>query len=101
MAEYQKLILHVDVDAFFASVEQLLVPSLRNRPVIVGSGCIASCSYEARRFGLHAGMSIRQARQLCPSAVVLKGQYQIYRCFAEQVWQICRRYTNELEQFLD
>ena len=101
MVKLGKVILHVDVDAFFASVEQLLIPSLHDRPVIVGSGCIASCSYEARRFGLHAGMSIRRAKQLCPSAVVLKGQYQIYRCFAEQVWQICRRYTNELETFLD
>jgi len=101
MLEHSKLILHLDIDAFFASVEQLLIPSFRNRPVIVGSGCIASCSYEARRFGLHAGMSIRQAKQLCPSVVILKGQYQIYRCFAEQAWQICRRYTNELETFLD
>jgi len=101
MVKPGKVILHVDVDAFFASVEQLLIPSLHDRPVIVGSGCIASCSYEARRFGLHAGMSIRRAKQLCPAAVVLKGQYQIYRCFAEQVWQICRRYTTELETFLD
>jgi len=101
MAKPAKVILHLDLDAFFASVEQLLVPSLRNRPVIVGSGCIASCSYQARSFGLHAGMSIRKAKQLCPSAIVLKGQYQIYRCFAEQVWRISRRYTNQLETFLD
>jgi len=96
-----KLILHVDVDAFFASVEQLLIPALRNRPVIVGSGCIASCSYEARAFGLHAGMSLREARRFCPSAVVLDGQYPIYRCFAEHVWQVCRRYTRGLETYLD
>ena len=96
-----KLILHVDVDAFFASVEQLLIPSLRGRPVIVGSGCIASCSYEARRFGLHAGMSLREAKRLCPPAVVLAGQYPIYRCFAEHVWRVCRRYTCGLETYLD
>ena len=101
MPEHSRLILHVDIDAFFASVEQLLIPPLRTRPVVVGSGCIASCSYEARRFGLHAGMSLRRARQLCPSAVILKGQYQIYRCFAERLWQLCRQYTNELETFLD
>jgi len=96
-----KLILHADVDAFFASVEQLLIPSLRDRAVIVGSGCIASCSYEARRFGLHAGMSLRSAKRLCPSAVVLEGRYPIYRCFAEHVWCVCRRYTCGLETYLD
>lgn len=101
MAKTGKVILHLDLDAFFASVEQLLLPSLRNRPVIVGSGCIASCSYQARRFGLRAGMSIRKAKELCPAAIILKGQYQIYRCFAEHVWRICRQYTSELETFLD
>jgi len=95
------LILHLDVDAFFASVEQLLIPSLRHRPVIVGSGCIASCSYEARKFGLHAGMSLRRARKLCPQAVILEGSYQVYRCFAEQIWRVARRYTLSLETHLD
>lgn len=101
MAQNEKLILHVDVDAFFASVEQLLIPALRERPVIVGSGCIASCSYEARRFGLHAGMSLRRAMQLCPTAVRMPGQYPIYRCFAEQIWRICRQYVTALETYLD
>ena len=95
------LIAHVDVDAFFASVEQLLIPALRGRPVIVGSGCIASCSYEARRFGLRAGVSLRDARKLCPQALVLAGDYQIYRCFAEHLWDICRQYTTNLETHLD
>ncbi len=92
---------HVDVDAFFASVEQLLIPALRHRPVIVGSGVIASCSYEARRFGLWAGMPLHEARKLCPQAVVLAGSYPIYRCFAEHVWDVCRRFTVSLETFLD
>lgn len=96
-----RLVLHVDVDAFFASVEQLLIPRLRRRPVAVGNGCIASCSYEARQFGLRAGMSLRRARQVCPDLVILDGQYSIYRCFAEQIWDICRRYTGALETFLD
>jgi len=96
-----KTILHIDVDAFFASVEQLLIPALRGRPVLVGSGCIASCSYEARRFGLHAGMSLRRAMRLCPHAVRVPGQYPIYRCFAEAVWAVCRRYVTDLETYLD
>lgn len=101
MRGYGKIILHVDVDAFFASVEQLLIPGLRHRPVVVGSGVIASCSYEARRFGLRAGMPLREARRRCPAAVLLAGQYPIYRCFAEHIWQICRRYTCGLETYLD
>ena len=101
MRGQDRLILHIDVDAFFASVEQLLIPSLRDRPVIVGSGCIASCSYEARRFGLHAGMPLRRAMRLCPSAVRLPGQYHIYRCFAEHIWQVSRRYVTALETYLD
>ena len=101
MSDADELTLHVDVDAFFASVEQLLIPALRKRPVVVGSGCIASCSYEARRSGLRAGMGLRQARRLCPAAVILPGQYQIYRCFAEHIWQICRQYTCGLETYLD
>jgi DNA polymerase-4 len=94
-------VLHVDADAFFASVEQALVPALRGRPVVVGSGVIASCSYAARRFGLHAGMALHEARARCPAAVVLKGDYQIYRCFAEHVWAVCRRFTCGLETYLD
>lgn len=101
MRGYGKVILHVDVDAFFAAVEQLLVPALRHRPVVVGSGVIASCSYEARRSGLRAGMSLQEARRLCPPAVFLAGQYHIYRCFAEHIWQICRRHTCGLETYLD
>ncbi len=95
------LLIHVDVDAFFASVEQLLIPALRGRPVLVGNGVIASCSYEARRFGLHAGMGLQQARRKCPQAEILDGSYSIYRCFAEHVWEVCRRYTCGLETFLD
>ena len=95
------LILHLDVDAFFASVEQLLIPALRDRPVIVGCGCIASCSYKARRFGLRAGMPLSKARGLCPQAVILEGNSHIYRCFAEHIWDVARRYTVSLETYLD
>lgn len=97
----EELILHIDVDAFFASVEQLLIPGLRGRPVIVGSGVIASCSYEARASGLHAGMELHRARRLCPGVVILEGNYQIYRCFAQHIWDICRRYTVGMETYLD
>jgi DNA polymerase IV len=95
------LIVHIDIDAFFASVEQLLVPALRNRPVAVGSGCIASCSYEARARGLSAAMSLARARQLCRDLVVRKGSYQVYRCFAERIWELCREVSPAVDTYLD
>ena len=69
----ERVVLHVDIDAFFASVEQLRYPQLRGRPVIVGNGVIASCSYAARRSGCYAGQSLTQARRVCPEAVILDG----------------------------
>jgi len=95
------LVMHLDIDAFFASVEQVRNPRLLGKPVIVGAGVIASCSYEARRFGLHAAMSLAKARRLCPQAVVLDGNYPTYRAFAEQVWDICRGFTPDMETLLD
>ncbi|NLF30199.1 MAG: DNA polymerase IV [Planctomycetes bacterium] len=95
------LVFHVDIDAFFASVEQLLIPRLRRRPVAVGNGVIASCSYEARALGLHAGMPLWRAKRQCPHLVITDGQQAIYRCFADQIWAICRRYATAVETFLD
>jgi DNA polymerase-4 len=94
-------ILHVDIDAFFAAIEQQRNPRLRGRPVIVGAGVIASCSYEARRFGLHAGMPLSEARRLCPEAVIIDGHAQVYRCFAEEIFALCRRIAPAVETFLD
>jgi DNA polymerase IV len=94
-------IAHIDIDAFFASVEQILVPRLRGRPVAVGSGCIASCSYEARRFGLHAGLSLAAARRMCPEVVILPGSQGVYRCFSERVWELCREVSPAVETHLD
>ena len=94
-------ILHLDIDAFFASVEQLKNPRLRGKPVVVGTGVIASCSYEARRYGLRASMPLRQAQRLCPHAVFLEGNQHTYACFAEAVWEICRRWLPAMEVYLD
>ena len=95
------IVLHVDIDAFFAAIEQLRDPRLKGRPVIVGAGCIASCSYEARRFGLRAGMALSEARRLCPEAVILEGHAQVYRCFAEQIFACCRAIAPAVETYLD
>ena len=96
-----RTVLHVDIDAFFAAIEQLREPRLKGRPVIVGAGCIASCSYEARRFGLHAGMALSEARRLCPEAVILEGHAQVYRCFAERIFECCRAVAPAVETYLD
>jgi DNA polymerase-4 len=94
-------VLHLDIDAFFASVEQVLYPKLEGRPVIVGSGVIASCSYEARRFGLHAGMGLREARRRCRGAVILKGRHHIYRCFTARIFEILRHVSPHVDTYLD
>jgi DNA polymerase-4 len=95
------MILHLDIDAFFASVEQMRNPALRGLPVIVGSGVIASCSYEARGYGLRAGMPLGKAKRLCPGAVILPGDSHIYEAFAQKVWDVCSRFTPDMETFLD
>jgi DNA polymerase-4 len=94
-------LLHVDIDAFFAAIEQQRDPRLRGRPVIVGAGVIASCSYEARRFGLKAGMTLSEAKRLCPRAVILEGHAQVYRCFAEEIFARCREVAPAVETYLD
>ena len=97
----RRVILHVDIDAFFAAIEQVRDPRLRGKPVIVGAGVIASCSYEARAFGLRAGMPLSEARRLCPKAVILDGHAQVYRCFAEQIFARCRALAPAIETYLD
>jgi len=82
-------------------VEQQRDPRLRGRPVIVGAGVIASCSYEARRAGLRAGMPIGEALRLCPGAVVVAGHAQVYRCFAAAVFERCREVAPAVETYLD
>jgi DNA polymerase IV len=95
------LVMHFDVDAFFASVEQLKDPRLRGKPVAVGNGVVASPSYEARARGVTTAMPIHQARKVCPELVVLDGRHEVYRCFTEAIWEIIRRYAPALETFLD
>jgi DNA polymerase-4 len=100
-ADAAPAVLHLDIDAFFASVEQARDPRLHGRPVAVGNGVIASCSYEARRYGLRAGTSLVEARRLCPDLVVLDGHQPTYRAFAERVWRLLGELTPDLDVALD
>ncbi len=90
-------IVHVDVDAFFASVEQVLNAKLRGKPVLVGRGVVASASYEAKMHGVKTAMTFREALRICPKAVVVPGQYEHYADFAERVRRILETYTPAVE----
>jgi len=93
-------VLHVDMDAFFASVELLDRPELRGRPVIVGGGprgVVLSATYEARRAGVHSAMPMSRARRICPQAVVLPSHHEKYRAVSLGVMQIFRDITPAVE----
>ncbi|AXI76607.1 DNA polymerase IV [Peterkaempfera bronchialis] len=94
-------ILHLDMDAFFASVEQASKPSLRGKPVIVGGlsgrGVVATASYEARRFGVHSAMAMAHARRLCPNAAFLVPRFELYRQVSETVMGLLRQLSPLVE----
>jgi DNA polymerase-4 len=96
-----RTILHLDLDAFFASVEQLDDPALRGRPVIVGGtsnrGVVCAASYEARRFGVRSAMPAVRARRLCPEGVFLPPRFERYGELSDQVFEVYRRYTPLVE----
>jgi len=97
MADRTAKIVHVDVDAFFASVEQVLDSRLRGRPVLVGRGVVASASYEAKARGVRTAMSFREARRLCPGAVVVPGQYEHYADYAGRIGRLLGNFTPAVE----
>ena len=94
-------VLHVDMDSFFASVEVLDDPSLAGRPVIVGGsgarGVVASCTYEARAYGIHSAMSSVEARHRCPHAVFLSGRFARYTEMSERLHEVLRRFSPVVE----
>ncbi len=92
------MILHVDMDAFFASIEQRDCPELQGKAVIVGGsksgrGVVAAASYEARKFGIHSAMSGRRAAELCPDAIFVRSNHRHYSDVGQQVREILHRYT--------
>ena len=94
--------LHVDMDAFFVSVEELEDPSLIGKAVIVGAdpdgrGVVAACSYEARKFGVHSAMPIRTAKKLCPHAIFLRGHHVKYHVYSQKIFRIFGDFTPVVE----
>lgn len=91
-------ILHADLDAFYASVEQLRRPELRGRPVAVGGGVVLAASYEAKRFGVSGGMAGWRARQLCPDLVFVGGHYSEYQRLADEVMAVFADFTPHVQR---
>src|SRR5438552_9717316 len=91
-------ILHADLDAFYASVEQLLDPHLRGRPVAVGGGVVLAASYEAKAFGVGAGMPGWRARRLCPGLRFVGGHFREYQRLGDEVIDVLRDYTPLVER---
>jgi DNA polymerase-4 len=98
----QRIIMHIDLDAFFVSVEQVLNPDLKGKPVVVGGkpggrGVVATASYEARVFGLHSGMPLSKAVRLCPQAIFIEGSYPKYHEASKKFMMILADFSPFLE----
>ncbi|OOH88916.1 DNA polymerase IV [Pasteurellaceae bacterium 15-036681] len=100
--QISRKIIHIDMDCFYAAIEMRENPSLVGKPVAVGGnpnqrGVLATCNYEARKFGLHSAMATAQALKLCPNLVLLPINMPLYKSVSEQIHQIFRRYTEIIE----
>lgn len=105
MNDLSRKIIHIDMDAFFASVEIRDNPKLKGKPVIIGNdprktggrGVVSTCSYEARSFGIHSAMSSKEAYERCPQAIFIPGNYEKYTAVSQQIRAIFKRYTDRIE----
>lgn len=98
-------IIHIDMDAFFAAIEERDNPKLKGHPVIIGSdprltggrGVVSTCNYEARKFGVHSAMSSKEAYERCPQGIFISGNYEKYQAVGLQIREIFKRYTDLIE----
>ena len=103
--DMSRKIIHIDMDAFFASVEERDNPELAKHPLVIarhpkdtkGRGVVTTCNYKAREYGIHSAMSAKKAYELCPQAVFVPGNYQKYREISRQIRAIFHRYTDLIE----
>jgi DNA polymerase-4 len=99
---FAKVIFHVDMDAFFVSVEELFDPSLRGKPVVVGGqrnerGVVSAASYEARKFGVHSALPLRTAAKLCPQAIFVDGHPERYREYSQKAYKVLQSFSPLVE----
>ena len=107
MSEKRRIIVHVDMDHFFTAVEERAHPEFKGKPVVVGAnpkagkgrGVVSTCNYEARKFGVRSGMPISKAWQLCPEAVYLPVNYELYARVSNEIMGILRGYSEKFEQW--
>lgn len=107
MSERKRIILHVDMDHFFTAVEEREHPEYKGKPVVVGAdpkggkgrGVVSTCNYEARKFGIRSGMPISRAWKLCPQAVYLPVNYELYVKVSERIMAILRKYADKFESW--
>ena len=97
------IVAHLDLDAFFAAVEELENPELRTRPLVVGGdphgrGVVATANYEARKFGIHSAMSCAEALRRCPHAVFIRSRHSLYREYSQHVWETVRGVVPTVER---
>src|SRR5260370_12365931 len=102
MASRPRIIFHVDMDAFFVSVEELSNPALKGKAVVVGGqrderGVVSAASYEARKFGVHSAMPLRTAAKLCPHAIFLDGHPDLYREYSQKAAGVLRDFSPAVE----
>jgi DNA polymerase-4 len=101
-SEHQRIVFHVDMDAFFVSVEELFDPSLKGKPVVVGGqaherGVVAAASYAARKFGIHSAMPLRTAAKICPQAIFVDGHPTRYREYSQKVHHVLGMFSPKVE----
>jgi DNA polymerase IV (DinB-like DNA polymerase) len=107
MSEKKRIIFHLDMDHFFTAVEEREHPEYEGKPVIVGAnpkegkgrGVVSTCNYEARRFGVRSGMPISRAWKLCPQAIYLPVNYELYAKVSDEIMIILRKYADKFEQW--
>lgn len=103
--DISRKILHIDMDAFYASIEVRDNPALQGKPVVIakhprltgGRGIVATCNYEARKFGIHSAMSAQEAYKRCPKAIFIPGRHDHYRAVSQEIRQIFHQYTDLVE----
>ncbi|GAI36779.1 unnamed protein product, partial [marine sediment metagenome] len=97
----QRIILHIDMDAFFAAIEERENPQFRGRPIVVGAdpkggrgrGVVSTSSYSARKFGIHSALPISKAFELCPKAIFLPVNMELYQKVSENIMEIIKKYS--------